>query len=48
MQTSQRNIHCANPGAVVGAMDLNSAWTNIHTDMRTPFHFPGFNTRLPA
>jgi hypothetical protein len=22
-------VHCANPGAVIGAMDFNGAWKNI-------------------
>ena len=38
MKASLHKVHCAN----------NGAWKNNHTDMRTPIHFPGFNTRLPA
>jgi len=28
--TSLHNVHCAKPGAVIGAMDLYGAWKNNH------------------
>jgi hypothetical protein len=27
-QACLHNVHCANPGAVIGAMDFNDAWKN--------------------
>jgi len=38
MKASLHKVQCAN----------NGTWKNSHTDMRAPFHFPCFNTRLPA
>jgi hypothetical protein len=30
MKASLHKVHCANPGAVIGAVDFNGAWKNSH------------------
>jgi hypothetical protein len=30
MNANLHKVHCANPGAAIGAMDFNGAWKNIH------------------
>jgi len=35
-KASLHKVHCANPGAVIGAVDFNGAWKISHIEGRCP------------